>query len=75
MSHRQTRRSFPAVISGYLPRLPCHCSVARSPYSMLCRAGESSTSPVPYKKQVRGWLSYAFARHVQLFDRHMSSFP
>lgn len=65
MSHCQTRRSFLAVISEYLPRVPCHRSVARSPYSMLWRAGENSTSPVPYKKQLRGWLSYAFARHVQ----------
>lgn len=28
------------------------------------RADESNASPVPYKKQVRGWLSYAFASEV-----------
>ena len=54
----QARRSFQAPAPFLPPTYPPPTAL----YSMLWRADESNASPIPYKKQVRGWLSYAFAR-------------
>lgn len=50
--------------SSCFPFLPAVHSPPPALYSMPRRGDESNASSIPYKKQVRGWLSYAFARQV-----------